>query len=346
MSTIRDVAARANVSVATVSRVLNHSGYADAATSARVRKAVADLHYHPNANWSRLKSQSSKTVLFLLGNRENFNPFHMRLLASCERMLQSRGYDLLFSRFEYRASTRPASLALPRMLAQTGALDGVLLAGIHHPNLLSVLDQRHIPYTLLANDFEGPAQHNCVTFNDRAGLADATEYLISLGHSRIAYIGNTRQPWFRRRFLGYSDAMSRHGLPLLAVDGEWPVSGVEYGQRGAAQLLAGPILPTAIVAGNDEIAAGAWKELTRRKIPIPDHISLIGCGDRVEYSILEPELTSISVFVDELGEHLTSMLLDRLADPSLAPDSRSFPCGLALRASCAPPPDPRTNLEF
>ena len=346
MPTIRDVAARANVSVATVSRVLNHSGYADAATSARVRKAVADLHYHPNANWSRLKSQSSKTVLFLLGNRENFIPFHMRLLASCERMLQSRGYDLLFSRFEYGRSTRPASILLPRMLAQSGALDGVLLAGIHHPNLLAILDQRRIPYTLLANDYEGSAEQNCITFDDRSGLAEATEYLISLGHSRIAYIGNTCQPWFLRRFAGYQDAMSRHGLPLLTVTDKWPVSGVEYGQRAATQLLSARIRPTAIVAGNDEIAAGVWKELTRRKIPIPDHISLIGCGDRAEYAILEPELTSISVFVDELGEHLTSMLLDRLADPQLAPDSRSFPCGLALRASCAPPPDSHAAFEF
>jgi DNA-binding LacI/PurR family transcriptional regulator len=337
MPTIRDVAARAKVSVATVSRVLNQSGYADAATVARVRKAAADLNYQPNANWSRLKSKSSQTVLFLLGNRDTFNAFHMRLLASCERMLQSRGYDLFFSRYEYSGALPSAQLALPRMLAQTGALDGVILAGVHHKNLLDVLDKRQIPYTFLANDYPSPPPNNCVTFNDRAGLDEATEYLIHLGHKRIAYIGNLEQTWFQRRYNGYKDAIERHQLKPQAIGENWLLSGIEYGQRATVQLLATKHRPTAIVCGNDEIAAGAWKELTRRKIAIPQEMSLVGCGDRIEYSILEPELTSISVFVEELGEHLTSMLLTRLANPESAPASQTYPCKLAIRASCQPP---------
>lgn len=334
MHTIRDVAARAKVSVATVSRVLNQSGYADSATVARVRKAAADLNYQPNANWSRLKSKSSQTVLFLLGNRDTFNAFHMRLLASCERMLQARGYDLFFSRYEYASS---APLALPRMLAQTGALDGVILAGVHHKNLLDVLDNRNIPYSFLANDYPSPPALNCVTFNDRAGLDEATEYLIHLGHKRIAFIGNLEQTWFQRRYQGYKDAIERHKMRPHSIGENWLLSGIEYGQRATVQLLAGKYRPTAIVCGNDEIAAGAWKELTRRKIAIPHEVSLVGCGDRIEYSILEPELTSISVFVEELGEHLTAMLLRRLADPASALPSQCYPCKLAIRASCAPP---------
>ena len=91
MATIRDVAAKANVSVATVSRVLNQSGYADSETRARVLKAAADLQYQKNINWSRLKSQSSQTILFLLGNRQSFNTYHVRLRVSCERKLKRRG---------------------------------------------------------------------------------------------------------------------------------------------------------------------------------------------------------------------------------------------------------------
>lgn len=339
MSTIRDVAARAGVSVATVSRVLNQSGYADSETQARVRKAAADLNYRRNVNWSRLKSQSSRTILFLLANRDSINSFHMRLLASCERTLQSRGYDLIFCRYEYGARVRPADIPLPRMLEQTGAIDGVLGAGIHYPNLLQVLDKRRIPYALLGNDLDGtPAQlgHNCVFFDDVAGIAEATGYLIRHGHRRVAFIGNMELPWFRRRFQGYRETMERSGLPLLHVGDNWQVSNADYGQLAAAQLLRDGHPPTAIVAGNDELAAGVWKELTVRGVVIPRQISLVGCGDRPEFSILEPALSSISVFVDQLGEYLTAMLLRRIEDPRLRPASETYPCKLVERASCAP----------
>ncbi|MCX6612235.1 MAG: LacI family DNA-binding transcriptional regulator, partial [Acidobacteria bacterium] len=141
MPTIRDVAAKAKVSVATVSRVLNESGYADPETRTRVLKAAAELDYQRNINWSRLKSQSSQTILFLLGNRQQFNAMHMRLLVACERTLKSHGYDLIFTRHEYSGQLRPAEIPLPRMLEQSGAIDGVLLAGVHHQNLIQVLQK-------------------------------------------------------------------------------------------------------------------------------------------------------------------------------------------------------------
>lgn len=341
MATIRDVAARAGVSVATVSRVLNQSGYADAETRARVLKAASDLSYRQNVHWSRLRRQSSRTILFLLANRETINSFHMRLLASCERALQARGYDLVFSRYEYAGRPKAAELPLPRLLEHSGAVDGVLAAGVHHPNLLTVLDRRKVPYALLGNDLESGAalqQRNCVFFDDSAGVADATAHLIRLGHRRIAFVGNMERSWFRRRYAGYAETMRRHGFPERIIGENWPVTNPDYGQMAASRLLALPDPPTAILAGNDEIAAGAWKELTRRDVSIPREISLIGCGDRTEFAILEPELTSISVFVDALGESLTAMLLRRIEDPRAPQASESYPCKLIERASAGPCP--------
>ena len=340
MPTIRDVAAKAGVSVSTVSRVLNQSGYSDADTRARVRHAAAALNYQPNANWSRLRSQSSQTILYLLANRDNINSFHMRLLVSCERTLQSRGFDLTFSRYEYSRALAPAALPLPRMLEKSGAVDGILLAGVHHPNLLQLLEKRRIPHVMLGNDFDGPPARlarNCVFFDDGAGIADAVDHLVRLGHRRIAFVGNVEFPWFRRRHQAYAAAMDRHALPQCAVTAHWPVVNTEYGQLAAAQLLRASAPPTAIVAGNDELAAGVWKELTRRAIAIPRQVSLIGCGDRPEFNILEPELSSISVFVDQLGERLTAMLLRRIETPQDAVPSETYPCKLVDRASCAPP---------
>jgi len=335
MATIRDVAARAKVSVATVSRVLNESGYADSETRARVLKAAADLSYRRNVNWSRLKSQSSQTILFLLGNRQAFNPFHMRLLLACEKALQLRGYDLIFSRYEYSGQLAASELPLPRMLDQTGALDGVLLAGVHYPNLLEVLDKRRMPYSLLGNSFEGPVESNAVFYDDRGGMEEATGHLQSLGHRRIAFAGNTSFSWFQRRYEGYLRAMEKRGLKPSAVNGNWPVNNFDYGQMATAQLLREPQPPTAIVTGNDEIAAGVWKELVRRRVAIPKEMSVIGIGNRAEFAILEPALSSVAVFEDQLGERLTEMLLARIENPNHAAPVETYPCKLIARASCA-----------
>ncbi len=345
MPTIRDVAAKAKVSVATVSRVLNKSGYADPDTRARVLKAAADLDYHRNVNWSRLKSQSSQTILFLLGNRQQFNAMHMRLLVACERTLKAQGYDLIFTRHEYSGQLRPAEIPLPRMLEQAGAIDGVLLAGVHHQNLVQVLQKRQIPYAIIGNNFDGSRDaisRNCVSYDERSAIKDATSYLIRLRHRRIAFFGNVSQPWFQHRYEGYLQAMQSQGLAPVSVTENWQISNTDYGQLATAQLLRGDQPPTAILAGNDEIAAGAWKELIKRKINIPSEMSLIGMGDRAEFSILEPALTSISVFEDQLGERLTTMLLERIRNPKLAPLSEIYPCKLIERASCAPLTEIRT----
>jgi DNA-binding LacI/PurR family transcriptional regulator len=345
MQTIRDVAAKAGVSVATVSRVLNDSGYADAQTRARVMQAAAELNYQRNVNWSRLKSQSSQTILFLLGNRQGLVGMQMRLLVACERTLRSNGYDLIFARYEYSAQSRPAELPLPRVLEQQGGVDGVLLAGVHHANLLKVLDKRQLPFAMLGNSFEGPAEHiehNCVFYDDRSAMQEAADYLIRIGHRRIAFLGNRSLPWFQRRYEGYLQAMTLKELTASEVSANWQVGNTDYGQLATAQLLRSENPPTAILAGNDELAAGAWKELTKRRISIPKDMSLLGLGDRPEFTILEPALTSIAVFEEQLGERLSSMLLRRIANSKLEPASETYPCKLIERASCAPIQELRT----
>jgi DNA-binding LacI/PurR family transcriptional regulator len=337
MATIRDVAAKAGVSVATVSRVLNGSGYADAATAQRVHEAVEALGYKRNVHWSRLASRSSRTVLFLLGNRETMNSMQMRLLVSCERVLHREGYDCLFTRYAYAADEKANDLALPRLLQQEGAVDGVILAGVHSENLLKRLDHMKLPSVLLASNFLGgdkAVSKNCVLYDDETGLYEATGYLLRLGHRRIGFIGDRGKAWFERRYQGYERAIREAGQAPIAVTAPWSVPNVDYGLMAAAELLRGNPAPTAILAGNDEIAAGVWKELVRRQIQIPTQMSLIGFGDRAEFSILEPALTSVTVFEEQLGERLATMLLERLANNAKPIASETFPAKLVERHSC------------
>jgi LacI family transcriptional regulator len=339
--TIKDVAREAGVSLATVSRVINGSGYYDAETDRRVRAAVTSLGYRKNIHWSRLASKSSHTVCYLLGNRDVMNTTQMRLLVSSQETLREHGYDLIFAGFRYSEATRGAQLELPPVLAQHGIVDGVVLAGRHYGNLLEAFERLRMPYVLMGSNFVGSEKQlalNAVTFNDEDACYEATGHLLRLGHRRIAFVGNAAVPWFRRRQAGYERALRASKAPAMSANEDWQVSGVEYGRMAAAELLRRPEPPTAIMAANDELAAGIWKELAHRGIRIPRRISLIGFGDREEFQILEPSLTSVSVFPDKLGAALAEMLVRRIAEPEARMESRVFPCQLMERASCGPPP--------
>lgn len=344
MATIKDVARKAGVSTATVSRVLNDSGYYDLETARRVRKVVAELGYRRNVHWKRLSRNASETVCFLLGNRDSMNSMQMRMLMACERALNEAGYDLVFASFRYRAEAAAGHLELPRLISHEGTVDGVILAGVHYGNLLEALLRLKLPYVLLGNTFIGDKDRlktDAVIYDDVSGAYEATQYLVRLGHRRIAFVGNLSLPWFRRRYEGYRQALRRAGLEELTVASAWAVRNIEYGQLAAGELLRAGRPPTAIFAGNDEIAGGVWKELMKRSISVPRQMSLVGFGDREEFSILEPPLTSVSVFQERLGAELAQMLLEKLKKPGLRAPSREFPCKLEERGSCAPPaPEP------
>ena len=145
MVTIKDVARQAGVSVTTVSRVLNESGYYDAETARAVRHAVETLGYRPNVHWTRLKRRTSQTIAFLLGNRDSMNSMQMNLLMACERALKEAGYDLVFSSCRYAENDRPGQIKLPRFLAQDGMVDGAILAGVQYGNLLHVFQRLKLP---------------------------------------------------------------------------------------------------------------------------------------------------------------------------------------------------------
>jgi DNA-binding LacI/PurR family transcriptional regulator len=340
MATIKDVARRAGVSVATVSRVLNNSGYFDGETARRVNDAVAALGYRRNVHWKRLAQNSSETVCFLLGNRDALNSMQVKMLMACERVCAEAGYDLVFAPFRYSAETPAKQLQLPRLIAHEGTVDGVILAGVHYENLLDALTRLKLPYVLLGNTYIGDKdklRKDAVVYDDVGGAYEATQYLIRLGHRRIAFVGNVDLPWFRRRYDGYRRAVREAKLEEITKVAAWDLSYIEYGQAAAAELLREAKPPTAIFAGNDETAGGVWKALVSRGIAIPRQVSLIGFGDRADFSILEPALTTVSVFQDKIGAELGRMLIEKLRHPGSRVESVTFPCQIVERSSCGTP---------
>jgi LacI family transcriptional regulator len=340
LPTIKDVSRTAGVSTATVSRVLNRTGLVEPETERRVLEAVEALGYRRNVNWERLSRKSSRMVCFLLGNRPMPNSMHVRLLMAAERALTQAGYDLVFASFRYREQTPPARLDVPRLLESRGVVDGVILAGVHHQNLLEAVDALGVPSIVLGNTCFGSKARmrtDAVLYDDVKATEEATAYLVRLGHRRIAFVGNTALPWFERRHRGFQRALRGAAEKPQAVTARWDVENVEYGIRAMQQMLRSKEPPTAVVAGNDEVAGGVWKAAVTRGLVVPRDLSLIGFGDRLEFAMLEPSLTTITSFPEVLGAEAAQMLLEKLRDPATALPARTFPCQMIERASCAAP---------
>jgi DNA-binding LacI/PurR family transcriptional regulator len=337
MATVKDVARKAGVSTATVSRVLNRSATVDAETAAAVNRAINQLGYRRNINWRRLSRQSSDTICFLSGGQDSVNSTLVRSLAECERIFNEAGYDLMFQTCRSSPDIPAAELHLPHLISHQGGVDGVILVDLHHGNLLEALTQFQVPFVGLGNNILGTTEQlarNMVFYDDISASRSIVRHLLNLGHCEIAFVGKP-EPWFRRRYEGYRQAMDQAGLPEITIRDAWQIGNIEYGRRAAARLFLRDRRPTAIFGANDEIAAGIWNELMNRGIRVPADISLAGFGDREEFSVLEPPLTTVAVSPERIGSQMARMLLDKLQRPGFQPESKILECDLMLRGSSA-----------
>ncbi len=319
--TIKDVARKARVGIATVSRVLNESRRVQAATRQRVQAVIAQLGYRPNATGRRLVMKSTEMVCFLLSNRDFMNPFHSGVLYGVERYLSQSRHDVVFTNLHYERSTPPGELALPRILRHRGIADGFILSGTNYPNFVEAMDHLRVPYVMFGNNLVGGGRSrraDAVYYDDGPSSRQLMERLISLGHRYIWYFGDIRVPWFERRAESYRQAMKAHHLPCHEYtepqSSDIRDYGVSYGDRAMEAALAGGRPVTAVVAGNDGIAYGAWRALRRAGLRVPQDCSLAGCDDVQESRLTDPPLTTVHVPTEEIGSACARLLLDKLKD--------------------------------
>ena len=327
--TLRQLAKAAGVSLATVSRIVNGSARVGGELQERVRQASLqlgiDLH---NANRSR-------TVAFVLSNREMLHFFHSRILVGAQSQCALRGWDMLFLSFQYPGDVPPKDLHLPAVLRRRDIARAVILAGTNSQNLITALQERESPFAVLGNNLfgEGPTTGGDSVFSDDIqGAYEMTHYLQSLGHRNIWCVGNSRMPWLERCYRGYSRAMEEAGLDPCQQDVE-SKSEQEIGYLGAKLILTRADSVTAIFAGTDPIAAGVYKAAADCSMRIPDDLSVVGCNDTYS-ELLTPRLTTIREFPEQLGKQLVEMVLTRIEHPDLAPRRVTIPTELVKRESC------------
>jgi DNA-binding LacI/PurR family transcriptional regulator len=328
---LREIAEAAQVSIATVSRVLNGNNRVDPA----IQKMV--MHEAAKLNVDLSNRNKTKALAFVLSNRAMLHAFHSRVLHGAEAYCNAHGWDILFLSFNYSPTAQWNELHLPKVVQRRDVVRAVILAGTNSTNMIELLNNKGIPYVVLGNNVIGELhdlKNDVIFSDDTQGGKDVTRYLIGLGHRHIAFVGNIRLPWFARCYAGYRQAMDEAGLSPAHSSIDSPDDG-EIGYLGAKSLLARGEPVTAIFAGNDSTAHGVYKALRDSNCSIPDDISVAGCDDTVG-QLLYPRLTTIREFPEQLGKQMVEMILNRIVRPDQEPQRVTIPTELIKRDSCRP----------
>lgn len=332
MSSIKDVAKEAGVSTATVSHVINNTRYVSDEVRARVKRAIEQCRYYPNAHARSLASGKSRIIGLVISDIAN--PFFPELVKSIETAAFERGYDIILSNTNYdpeRTShyvRRFIERKVGGVAVMTSEMDKKLVDELAHREVSSVfLDVGEIG--LHMNSL-------CVDYGE--GIEEAIMHLVALGHRRVAFIGGTKTlRSARRRLEAFRQTMQQlfPDEPELVFYGNFKVEG---GRRAAYEILATQTgnLPTAVVAANDLTAIGAISEFRAAGLHIPRDISIVGFDDIAFASLTEPALTTINLPRDELGRRAVEVLIKSIEDMSKEGVEIRVPTNLVIRQSTAP----------
>jgi DNA-binding LacI/PurR family transcriptional regulator len=328
---LKDVAQRAGVSLASVSRVARGQTNVDTAIRDRVRQAAGELGVDLD-----LKHRNGASMVgFILGNRDVLHSFQARILLGAERYCSSQNVDLVFLSLRYSPATPSRELHIPQILTQPSPVRAVILGGTNSANMIGALRERKIPFAVLGNNVVGPwepSEHDCVYSDDMQGAFDLTSQLIADGHRRIWFIGDTDLPWFARCGEGYRQAMEKSGLQTRFS--EIRSDDVQLGYLAMRSILSRREPVTAVFAASDQIARGVYEALRNSGVSIPRDISVAGFND-TEAGLMHPTLTTVREYPEELGQHLAEFVLRRMKEPGREAQQLVIPTRVVVGDSTA-----------
>ncbi|MEN6357563.1 MAG: LacI family DNA-binding transcriptional regulator [Armatimonadota bacterium] len=336
--TIREVASDARVSTATVSRALNEPWRVSADARNKVNASVAKLGYTPNPRARLLARGSSGTICFLLCNRPFIHSVHAEILQGASREADAMSVQIVYANCSYSPSTRPSDIEMPRIIAARGLVDGMILAGTNYPNMLAAIDELGLPYVVFGTNLVSENDvkaDNGIYVDDEDGGYQATVHLLSLGHRKIRFIGDTSLPWYRRRYTGFAMAMAEAGLNSPPPIGSAAESELVMGFNAVNDLYESGEEFTALFVGGDMGAYGAMRALRNRGIQVPEEVSVVGFNDEDVAQLAEPPLTTIRAPKEEVGAHCINTLNDIICAGSIPKRPEVLSVQLVLRLSTA-----------
>jgi LacI family transcriptional regulator len=337
MATIYDVAKESGFSLSTISNVLNNGPRpVRPETRRRILETVRRLDYHPSAVARGLARRRTNAIGILFGVVESsaivINAYSSTILQSVLTVAGESGYDVTHLTAPWRGGEESLDSFRDRRT------DGLLVvAPPTDSDLMPALSSLGLPLVAVS----WPPEHGgipSVDVDDVAGARQVMAHLLGLGHRRIAHLmghANLISAVTRRRV--YEETLAEAGIPLRP---EYVLPGTYSEQSGydnAHRLLALPEPPTALFAGNDEIAFGVMEAARERGVAVPEQLSLVGVDDRPLTRYLTPPLTTLRQPFDAVGEEATRLLLRRIAGETVPAVLHRFEPDLIVRGSTAPP---------
>jgi LacI family transcriptional regulator len=330
--TIKDVAAEANVSIKSVSRVLNKEAHVTPKLAAKVLAAAAKLKFKPDFAARSLRSSRS-FLIGLLVCKPVSPTFNAAMQIGAGAECKANGYHLIVEWLEAPNQNPAAGLV--------DLLDRIKLGGVIVPpplcfsdDVLSLLEERQIPYVRILPE-EDLKRSSYVQVDSRRSAYDMTKYLIGLGHRDIGFLrGPLKNPISNARLKGFKDAMRE---AKLDINPAWiRVGNFNYDDSiPEAELFLKAEKPTAVFAANDLMALALLTVAHKQGIRVPEDLSIVGCDDIPSASMSWPPLTTIRLPLANMAAQAADMLLnDSLED---GPVGRFLEFDIVVRSSSGPP---------
>ncbi|OHB54541.1 MAG: LacI family transcriptional regulator [Planctomycetes bacterium RBG_13_44_8b] len=330
--TVKDIANKLNLHYTTVSKALSDHPDISADTKQRILTVAKELDYHPNSIAKSLKKQETSTIGLIVPSIKN--DFFSAVISGIEEVAYGRGFNTVVC--QSNENSEREAIHVGTMISNRVA--GVLVSvaqttksGAH----FKALGKQGIPlvfFDRVCDDIEADK----VVVDDYDGAVQAVRHLIRSGYKRIAHLAGPKNTSIGRdRCRGYMDELQRNGIP---IDHEMITYGGLEEDNGVAalrELLSRGRKPEAVFAVNDPVALGAYKEIKRNGLRIPQDVALIGFGNITLSYYLDPPLTTVSQFPYELGRAAAGMLLRRIENPGreMTPAIEVIKTELILRKS-------------
>ncbi|HLO41889.1 MAG TPA: LacI family DNA-binding transcriptional regulator [Phycisphaerales bacterium] len=334
---IQDVADAAQVSIATVSRVINGHQLVASETAARVKAAIERLGFKPNRFAQGLMTRRSK--LLGLAVPDLYGEFYSTILRSADAAARKAGYHLLVSTFAGRSSQAgEEGLGGDNLLASLplSLLDGMAVM-ITEPNRRAVEAIRAMSVPVVVVDLEAAAtQMDTVLVDNVTGAREATEHLLNgTPPERIRFVGGPESNFdTAQRSRAVADALARRGAALKPSQVRFGDYSLEWGRQWAHEAeKAGELRNAGVLAGNDEIAWGIMLAAQELGISIPGELRIVGFDDTRLSTLTRPRLSTVHMPLAQIGSSALELLARRIADPAAPPETVRLSTSLVQRES-------------
>ena len=330
-TTIHDIAKASGLSPSTVSRVLTNNPHVSAEAKRKVEEAISKTGYVPNGLARGLVTRRRNLIAVIVP--EENNPFYIDILSAINEVAAQNDMSaILVTQNENGRRT-----TVERVLEM--GIDGFIhLGALENDSIIPMLAQTETPFVLVNRLLPGVQADKVLFDNHHSGFA-VTEYMLSLGHRRIAYVygaPSSFSSW--EKYQGYVDALRKHGLQLddrLVANG---LLDYDTSYRAMLKLLdeRHRLGFTAVVCGSDYMALGVRQAILERGLRIPEDLSIIGMDDVFYAGLAGIDLTTVRVPRVESGRLAAKLLIERIANPSKKQEIHILKTKLICRESCCP----------